>query len=113
MQPSSVVVLLTMRTSLTPMTPESVISSTKTSSRQGAPTTIVRASTIFRPWDEANVSSDDRTDPVTVDESLDAERGVIARSLREKTLDRATAADRDGPQPQTWTVSGDATASGA
>ena len=47
MQATSVSVLLTIRTSLTPTRPVSVMSSTKVSSRQGVPTTVVRRSTIF------------------------------------------------------------------
>ena len=47
MHATSVSVLLTMRTSLTPVRPSSVVSSRNTSSRQGVPTTVTRRSTIF------------------------------------------------------------------
>src|ERR1700682_4298048 len=47
MAATSVLVLLTIRTSPTPTRPESVVSSTNTSSRHGVPTTVVRRSTIL------------------------------------------------------------------
>src|SRR6185295_1859517 len=47
MQASSVSVLLTIRTSLSPTRPLSVAASKNTSSRHGAPTTVVRISRIF------------------------------------------------------------------
>src|SRR5437899_3833445 len=47
MQASCVSVLFTIRTSLTPTRPSSVVSSRNSSSRQGVPTIVVRASRIF------------------------------------------------------------------
>src|SRR5438093_3274933 len=47
MHATSVSVLLTIRTSLTPVSPSSVDSSRKVSSRHGVPTTVVHAPTIF------------------------------------------------------------------
>src|SRR3989442_15681527 len=47
MHATSVSVLLTIRTSPTPVRPSSVESSRNVSSRHGVPTTVVRASTIF------------------------------------------------------------------
>src|SRR5215813_6502168 len=46
MHATSVSVLLTIRTSDTPVNPVSDVNSTKTSSRHGAPTTVTRSSTI-------------------------------------------------------------------
>src|SRR5262245_34086133 len=47
MHATSVSVLLTIRTSPTPVNPVSVVNSRNTSSRHGAPTTVIRASRIF------------------------------------------------------------------
>src|SRR5439155_6672429 len=83
MHATSVDVLLTIRTSPTPTRPWSVSSSTKVSSRHGAPTTIVRAPTIFSAGDRPAVSSPDRVvRPLTVE--ADPERAVIVRRLRTK-----------------------------